>query len=726
MAKAKKTYHESWYRVAELKLSLHPSLQVHRQQYRQRLWFIIEDPISHKFFRLNESAYRFIGLLDGKRSVEEVWLQCLESQEEKAPGQGEIISLLGRLFNANLLLGDLPFDAEVLLKRQEQRFRKETQAYLKGILFAKIPLWDPDTFLDKSQSLVRLFFSKAAWLIFPGLVFAAVYFLITYNGQLSEQSQGALSSSNIAYLYLTFVLVKIAHEFGHGYACKILAKGEQSRGEVHTMGVMLMLFNPIPFVDAGSSWAFQSKWKRIFVSGAGIYVELMIATVAAWVWTQSPEGDPVHVIAYNVMLVTSVTTLLFNGNPLLRYDAYYMLTDLLEIPNLSQRSKEYFNYLVKRYVWGIKTLSNPAHDRRETYSLFSYAVASYIYRIFLFAGITFFIAEHFIIFGIICGLIYILTFLIIPFGKFLYYLKTSPELRDHRLRACSLSFIFFTLLSFAAFKPKVAHWERAEGVLLPQDIQKIYSRNDAFVTELLNSETAVSKGKTLLKSHRPQLLLEIEENQQKINEYRIQEKLEKEKEKWAELKISQAKRKALLEKKKSLYRELKTLELTAPFDGQWVSSLDQGIVGAYIHRGDELGVVYDPKSVFIRAVVDQKTAYIIQDAVKHGKDAKIRCRLKGNPNYEWQAKLVQFFDFGQESLPSEALGYSLGGGLETEHNDLKKTKSKYYEIHLRYDLKDKPFRVGQVVALRFDLNSKSFADQLILKIRQVLQQKLHI
>jgi putative peptide zinc metalloprotease protein len=97
------------------------------------------------------------------------------------------------------------------------------------------------------------------------------------------------------------------------------------------MGVMFLVFFPLPYVDASSAWAFRKKWQRAIVGMAGVMAELAAASIAAIVWTQTSTGT-VHIIAYNVIFVASVSTLLFNGNPLLRFDAYYVLADLLEIP----------------------------------------------------------------------------------------------------------------------------------------------------------------------------------------------------------------------------------------------------------------------------------------------------------------------------------------------------------------------------------------------------------
>src|SRR6266700_3652649 len=116
---------------------------------------------------------------------------------------------------------------------------------------------------------------------------------------------------------------------------------------------MFLVFMPVPYVDASSSASFREKWRRALVGSAGIIVELLLASFALFVWLDAEEGL-VRGFAYNVMLIGGISTVLFNGNPLLRFDGYYVLADLLEIPNLADRSKKYIGHLLIRYIFGVK------------------------------------------------------------------------------------------------------------------------------------------------------------------------------------------------------------------------------------------------------------------------------------------------------------------------------------------------------------------------------------
>ncbi|MHC4985712.1 MAG: PqqD family peptide modification chaperone, partial [Planctomycetota bacterium] len=364
MAVDRPTFSETWYRVCDLRPRLRSTVQVYRQHYRGVMWHVLQDPTSNQYFRLNEPAYRFVALLDGRRTIAEVWEVCNEQLGDEAPTQGEAIQLLGQLYTSNLLQGELPPDAEGLLKRFQKRRRREVQSRMTNILFIHIPLYDPDHFLNRWVSVLGRVFSWWGLAVWFGLVAAGLYFLTGQWEQLYNQGSKVLDPSNLPLLYVAAVVVKVFHEFGHAFACKKYGLSEGG-GEVHAMGVMFLIFTPLPYVDASSAWALRSKWRRVVIGAGGMLVELPIAAIAAIIWSQASPDTMTYMLSYNVMFIASISTLLFNANPLLRYDGYYILSDSLEIPNLAPRSRQYLTYLIKRYVFGVRRPTNPAHTRGE-------------------------------------------------------------------------------------------------------------------------------------------------------------------------------------------------------------------------------------------------------------------------------------------------------------------------------------------------------------------------
>ena len=296
------TFHEAWYRVADLRPRLLSGVKVRRQHFRGQLWYVLENPANSQFARMDENAYRFAGSLDGRRTVSEVWQSCNEHLGDGAPTQGEVIHLLGQLHAMNLLYVDLPPDAEGLLNRYRRRVQREVLGYLSNLLFLRIPLFDPDALLNRWVGVVGLVYSWVGLLLWLMLVGTGLYFVVGNFRSWSAQSADVLAPDNLVFLYLSFVVVKICHEFSHAFACKRFGRLNRSAGEVHGMGVMFLVLFPLPYVDASSAWSFRNKWHRAIVGMAGVLAELAVAAVAAIVWAQTSIGT-VHIIAYNVIFV---------------------------------------------------------------------------------------------------------------------------------------------------------------------------------------------------------------------------------------------------------------------------------------------------------------------------------------------------------------------------------------------------------------------------------------
>ncbi|MCP3862459.1 MAG: hypothetical protein GY695_04845, partial [Aestuariibacter sp.] len=313
-----------WYRVAKLKPVLRDAVVVSRHIYRGQPWHVLLNNLNGRSHRFNAAAYGLIGLMDGKRSVEEIWNNAGQVSADEPPTQDELIRLLSRLHEADLIQSDILPSTVALLRQARGLPDKSWKQRLSNPLFVRIPLFDPDRFLEKWAFLTAPVFTRLAliaWvLIVVTAVVAAGMHWPELTGRLSDRF---FSTHNLLLLWIIYPLIKIFHEFGHAFAVK------KGGGEVHEMGIMLIALTPIPYVDATASAAFPEKQHRIGVAAMGMMVELLLAAVALFVWLNVETGL-ISAIAYNIMLIGGVSTVFFNGNPLLRYDGYYMLADLIE------------------------------------------------------------------------------------------------------------------------------------------------------------------------------------------------------------------------------------------------------------------------------------------------------------------------------------------------------------------------------------------------------------
>jgi putative peptide zinc metalloprotease protein len=342
-----------WYRVEKLKPVLRDAAIISRHVYRGQPWYVLRNSLNGRNHRFNAAAYALIGQMDGSRTVQEIWENAGKLSGDAAPTQDEVIRLLGRLHDADLIQTDILPSTVDLFHRAQGKPANSLKQRISNPFSLRFPLCDPDRFLERWRFLAAPVFTRGVFFVWLLIVLAALVAAVMHWPDLTGSLTDKLFlPSNLLLLWLIYPLVKILHEFGHAFAVK------KWDGEVHEMGIMLLALTPIPYIDATASASLSEKKRRIAVAAMGMMVELLLASFALFVWLNVETGL-ISALAYNVMLICSISTILFNGNPLLRYDGYYMLADLIEIPNLGQRSTRYLGYLFQRSLLGIETAESP-------------------------------------------------------------------------------------------------------------------------------------------------------------------------------------------------------------------------------------------------------------------------------------------------------------------------------------------------------------------------------
>ncbi len=730
MAVDRPTFSESWYRVADLTPRLRSTVEIYRQHFRGRIWHVLRDAGSNDFFRLNEAAYRFVALLDGRRTVRQVWRLCNEQLGDAAPTQGEAIQLLGRLYTSNLLMAEMPPDAASLLKRYRQRITRQVQGQLMNLMFLRIPLIDPDRFLERWRGVFGWLFSWVGFVLWVALLGTGIYFIAGRPDELWNAAEGILAPANLPLLYLAMVITKVFHEFGHAFAVKRFGRAEGGRGEVHTMGVMLLVFMPLPFVDASSAWAFRSKLRRVVVGCAGMIVELGVAAVAAIVWANTAPGGILHPVCYNIMFIASVSSLLFNANPLLRFDGYYILSDLLEIPNLHQRSRQYLYYLVKRYAWAVPRRQNPAHTTGERIWFVVFGIASTIYRVFIFAVIVLFVTDRLprplSIVALTFAAVAVVGWLVVPLVKFVRYLFSSPELLRARTRAITTTAAFvIALVTGIGLIPAPDH-VRAEGVVEPVDMAVIHAEEAGYLVDYLPSGQMVSAGNEVLVGLENRDL----QGRRKVLKYQLeQRKLQRkiamspEERNFALADLYLKHIRDMTEKIRRYDERCEKLSVRATVSGLWIAPGIDHKRGDFIEPGREIGVVADLDELHIRAVVTQADMRLI-DAAR----GQVEIRLRGKPDVLLTGEVTEALPAGSKKLPSRALGYFAGGPIETDPKDRQGTQATERLFQVIIEPRDDKFQLlaGQRVVIRFAMDKKPLAVQWWLGLRQMLEKRLHL
>lgn len=711
----RKIFHESWYRLAESKIALRASVQVHRQVYRGVVWYVLYEPFTNKFYRLPQGAYEFVSRLSVNKTVGEVWNGMLNSATGEIPGQGEVIEMLAQLYQSNMLMYDGIEDGAKLFERNQKQNRKKVKASLLNIFFLKVPLVDPDALLNKLRWLISCLISKPFALVWLLTVIVAAKYGVENFDALKDSTQGFLSPSNIGWVYVCTVFVKLLHEFGHASVVK------RYGGEVHTLGVMFMLLVPLPYVDATASWSFRDKSKRMLVGAAGMLTEFFIASIALIIWANL-GGGILKNLAYNVIIMASVSTVLFNINPLMRFDGYYMLTDLLDMPNLQQRSVQHLKYLLERYIFFKRDAEPVAETWSERGVYFFYGICSSVYRIFLFTGFIVAISQHYLLLSFFMGILLCLTMVIMPVGRFLKYIFASPGLALVRSRAVILTVLFFGSVLLFLFNVPVPDTFKAPGVIEARTYENVIVGESGVVEGICHYAGAVHKGDTLMQLKNQELENQLEEKRAQLRETTMSyyQALEDAPENMMPLEKRIG---ALKQELAKLEDDYNNLTVIASIDGIWdIKDLDS-YKGRFMHQGDSIGLLLDTSAFDFVAVVSQEEG----SRLFADKPRTVSIRLNGDAFVEIQVENIMAIPAASDHLPSAALGWLAGGEVETRMSNAQNGEQTVEPVYIvRAQMSNNLPAVfkyhGRTGKIRFDLGETPLAIQGIRKVRQALQK----
>lgn len=699
-----------WYRVTGLRPRLGSHSQLHRHHYRGELWYLLDDRSGGRQYRFRPSGYAVLGRLDGRRTVDEIWNEVLTELGDEAPSQDEVIQLLGRLHAADLLQCDVPPDVRELFERQQRQAKTRWKQRFSNPVSVRFPLIDPDPFLRRLLPLVRPVFSRAGAAFCLGVIAVSALLAVAHAEELTENAvERVFAAHNLVLLWLAYPFVKFLHECGHAFATRIWG------GEVHEAGIMLLVFVPIPYVDASASAAFASRRRRIVVGAAGILVELFVASLALWVWLAVEPGW-VRTLAYDLMLIGGVSTVLFNGNPLLRFDGYYVLCDALDIPNLAPRSNRYVGYLIQRRLFGMHEVESPATAEGEEPWLLGYALASFVYRTVVMVAIALFVAERFLVVGAILAGIMVTRQLVWPAVKQLRFVFASPRLVGRRSRALATSGVAFGVVMLLVFAVPFPLRTRAEGVIWPPDRSQVRATADGFVRHLLvASETPVAAGEALIETEDPFLEARV-----LVLEASVQELLAKRTALWVEDAVqAEILDGEIAGARADLARARERLDdaiVRAPAAGRVVWPHDGDVIDRFVRQGDVLGHVTDFSIPTVRVVVGQPDIALVRNRTR-----LVEVRLAQRRGETLMARIKREVPSASGQLPTPALGSAGGGGIAVDPEDREGTTAleTVFQFDLELPAGTPVDQIGGRVYVLFDHGGEPIAARWFRALRRL-------
>lgn len=704
-----------WYRIANVKLSLRSHVRVHQHRYRNNIWYVLRDDTTGKHHRFNEAAYNFIRLIDGQRTVNDIWEILHEELADDAPTQDEVIRLLGTLHYANHLLANITPDIQELIERRDKTRKQTLKSRFGNPMALRFPLLDPDAFLQKYMPYAAPLFTRLAGFIILAIIsYAALQMLRNWEVLSNHAAENALSTTNLLMMWLVYPVIKAIHELGHGFAVK------RWGGEVHEFGIMLLVLMPVPYVDASAASSFRSKYKRMVVGAAGIVVELLLASIALLIWLNIQQGL-LSDILFNVMLIGGASTLLFNGNPLLKFDGYFVMSDAVEIPGLGPRSNKYYGYLIQKYVFGVQQLESPVTARGESLWFLVYAAAAFIYRLFLMVVITLFIANQYFFIGVVLAIWAIFMQAVMPIVKMLRHLFGSPVLMQRRERAISITAATIAVMTaFIFFVPAPLNTV-TEGVVWLPEKSYVRASADGFVNSILVEQgERVNSGQPLIATDDPLVatrlkLLKAQQRELEItydalrNEDIVQADITQE-----ELQLTQSKIERLQE-------QIADLVIKSPTSGKFVLLNSNEIEGHFVKQGDPVAYVIDFHEVSVRVVVPQNAIGLVRQKVEN-----VELRFVEQMHNAYHTDITREIPSATYKLPSKALAQQGGGYIQTDpfDNEGTRTKDQYFQFDVTMPDAIEASHVGQRVYVKILHGYETFALQWYRALKELLLDEL--
>ena len=347
-------------------LTLRGDLRFMPSEFDGEACYMIEDPLRGKFFRIGSDEFALISLLDGKNTIAEAIGLSAKTLRERAFTENEAMAVCHWLLESQLAACGGAVQGERLAVSARKQAQNRLAAAVNPLAM-RLPLCNPTAVIGRIAPWTQWVFTQPAvigWCVvcFLGLLTAA-----SHRGELLQSSSVLLDRDNWLKLAAVWLILKLLHETAHAVACVHFG------GNVPAAGVLLVIFTPLPFVDVTASWRFPSKWQRIATAAAGIYLELFVAAMAILLWNWSDDSI-VRNAALNVAATASIGSLLINGNPLMRFDGYYILSDWLELPNLSASGQKFIAGLFQRMLGVDVPPDNRSAQTRRIVAV--YAVAS--------------------------------------------------------------------------------------------------------------------------------------------------------------------------------------------------------------------------------------------------------------------------------------------------------------------------------------------------------------
>lgn len=651
--------------MKDLTFVLRSDLHVSRQVHQGQPVYVVHDPVSFKTHRLSLSSYQLFVRLDPSKKLDENFDSLVRQNHLTRDDRDSFFQLIMQLQQLNLLV--LPVaNGNRLHEQYVRQTRTRRRNKLLNALFLTIPLARPDEFLTRTAHRVRWMFTQgflAAWAI-AGL--CALWLVVSRFEEFTQPFNGLLATDNLPFLWAAFVVLKVWHELGHAYACKIYG------GAVPEMGMILIAGTPAAYVDATAAWSFPERWKRLVVMAGGMYFESIVAIPAVFIWAFA-TSPLLTSCAWQLVMMASLITLLFNANPLMKYDGYFIASELVGIQNLRGRADQYLKASMKRIFLGLESGKSLMPGRQSaapveasahgtgtssTAILAAYGVAAAIYRTLLIFGIAAMIATRFPMIGLALAAFHLVSTLGssgLSLGK---YLLTSSETASVRGRARLVAVFALIIVPLLTLVVPVPFGVVAQGVVAAESEYFLNAETPGTLLQtLVNPGDTVNTGGLLVQLENSEVTNQCQLSRAELQEALLQWEVSRSADitKSAELeaRITELKHR-LLESQK----QASALSIVAPAGGRIARVVSSSQKGRYLNIGDQAAVVVDGRSLLRTWLNEDELGSIQREP-----GTKVRFRIPGRSETTHEGQLVSIEPAAESTALHDAMTFSGGGSI---------------------------------------------------------------
>ena len=723
----------------QLPLRMRPDLSVRNHRYQGRPYWVIKEPIGLKYYRFQEEEYYILRLLDGTVSFDEIKQRFEREFSPQKISLHDLQHFVGMLHRSGLLITDAEGQGLQLRKRRDETEWRELLSKAANILALRFKGIDPDRMMNRMAPYTNWFFTKWAGMLF-GVIALAALLLVGVKFDVFRSRLPAFHEffgpENWIFLGITLALTKVLHEFGHGLSCKRVG------GEVHEIGVMILVLTPCLYCNVSDSWLLPNKWHRAVIGAAGMYVEIVLASFATFLWWFSEPGLLNH-ICLSIMFICSVSTVLFNGNPLLRFDGYYILSDISEIPNLRQKSSKILSRLMQEYCLGIEQQDDPFLPQGNQWFFALYTLAAVAYRWVVVFSILFFLNQVLEPYGLkvlgqVVAFFSLVGMVVQPLwqlGKFFNYPGRMHQVKKNRLTATLA--VCAALIGAFVWLP-LPYSIKCAVEVQPRDAAHVYALVPGQLVELrVRSGDKVKHNDIVARLQNEDLRLRTNELEIQASQYRSQiELLERQRNTRSQSEPAGRipELEELLESAEeqlSRHKEdLAKLDVRAEATGtvmtavlrktppnpeeqlpQWDGSLlDPRNVGAFLQPHDELCVIGEPERYEAVLAVDQADLA----SLKPGQ--LVRIKLDAYADEVVETTIESEEDISREPMKytSQSMSVQAGGRVATRTDSTGGARplSATYQVNVPLKGYAGQFKMGQRGRAKISAEPRSLGDRL--------------